>query len=151
MSEVIITQISYEFTQIRLCTNTMAELIYKDLGYKIYGALYEVYNNLGYGHRESVYQKALADELYNRLIPFARELRLSVFYKGQKVGEYIPDFVVDGKVILELKALEYLPPLLSTQLVNYLKGTNFRLGLLVNFGAPKLQIIRKVWGTIGEN
>lgn len=129
----------------------MAELIYKDLCYKINGAIYEVYNTLGYGHREAVYQKALAEEFSERSIFFKREAALDVFYKDKVVGKYIPDFVVDNKVIIELKSLEFLPPRLATQLINYLKGTNFKLGLLVNFGNTKLEIVRRIWGVISEN
>ncbi len=95
--------------------------------------IYEVYNTLGFGHRETVYQKALAEEFNRRKIPFEREKKLNVLYKGKGVGLYIPDFVVDGKVILEIKA------------------TGFRLGLLANFGTNKLQIIRKVWGNVSVN
>jgi len=121
-------------------------LIYEELSYKIRGVFFEVYNNLGYGHRETVYQKALAAELALQKICFKRELRLNVSYKGKSVGVYIPDFVVEDKIIIEVKSLEFLPPKLSSQLINYLKGTNFRLGFIVNFGSPKLEIVRRVWG-----
>lgn len=70
---------------------------------------------------------------------------MSIVYSDKTVGKYQPDFTIDDKIILEIKAVEYLPKKLATQLVYYLKGTDFKLGYLVNFGAPNLQIIRKVW------
>jgi len=126
----------------------MGSLIYEDLNYKIRGTLFEVYNTLGFGHRELVYQKSLAQEFSLRKIPFKREVHLDVIYKGVKTGLYIPDFVIDDKAILEIKSLEFVPEKLNSQLINYLKGTNFHLGFLVNFGSNKLQITRKVWGTV---
>lgn len=129
----------------------MVVLIYKELGYQINGAIYEVYNTLGYGHREAVYQQALAEELRQKKIPYKKEFKLTVYYKDTPVGVYIPDFVVDDKIIIELKSLDYLSPKLINQLTNYLKGTNFHLGLLVNFGTTKLEIQRRVWGKVSEN
>lgn len=120
-------------------------LLYADLTYQIRGAIFTVYNQLGYGHKEEVYQKALAKELEIIEIPYQREKSLNVEYKGEKVGNYRPDFVVDDKILLELKAVEFMPKSYETQLLHYLKSTGFQLGLLVNFGAPKLTIKRLVW------
>lgn len=121
------------------------KLIYADLTYKVRGAIFNVYNNLGFGHKEQVYQKALAKELEELGIPYTRERNLKVTYKGEIVGNYKPDFIVDEKVILELKAVEFVPKTFETQLINYLKATNYNVGLLVNFGSPKLVIRRFVW------
>lgn len=121
------------------------DLLYGDITYKIRGAIFSVYNELGYGHKEQVYQKALEKELKERNIPFEKEANLNVKYKNEKVGNYRPDFVIEEKVILELKAVELLPKTFETQLLHYLKTTNFNLGLLVNFGSPKLQIKRIIW------
>ena len=125
--------------------NTDKKLIYADLTYRLRGAVFAVYNTLGSGHKEQVYQKALAKEMTELQIPYQREVSLNVSYKGEPVGNYRPDFVVDDKVIIELKAVEFMPKVYETQLVHYLKTTGFQLGLLVNFGAPKLQIKRLVW------
>jgi len=120
-------------------------LLYPDLSYQLQGCFYKVYNTLGFGHKEVAYQRALEHELTLRNIPFEKEKRLPIIYEGKKIAEYIPDFVIDQKIIVEIKALEFLPKKLITQLIYYLKGTNYQLGYLVNFGAPKLQIIRRIW------
>lgn len=125
--------------------STDNKLIYADLTYRIRGAIFNVYNELGYGHKEEVYQKALAKEFENLTIPYQREKNLSVQYKGEHVGNYRPDFVIDDKVIIELKAVEFMPKTFETQLLHYLKTTGFQLGLLVNFGSPKLNIRRLIW------
>lgn len=122
-----------------------SNLLYDDLTYKIRGALFQVYNTLGFGHKESVYQKALEHEFTIRNINLSKEKRLNVIYDGKVVGYYIPDFIVEDKLIIELKSIEFLPQTFEKQLIYYLKGTNYKLGLLVNFGASKLIVKRKIW------
>lgn len=121
------------------------DLLYEDLTYKVRGAIFAVYNGLGYGHKEDVYQKALVKELAIQSISFTRETPLKVSYKGEIVGNYRPDFVIEDKIILELKATEFIPKVFEAQLLHYLKTTGFSLGLLVNFGAPKVIIKRFIW------
>ena len=121
------------------------KLVYADLTYKVRGCIFNVYNTLGYGHKEQVYQKALEKELNDQKVPVKREVSLKVLYKDEKVGNYRPDFVVDDKAIIEIKAVEFMPKSYEQQLLHYLKSTNFELGLLVNFGRPKLEIKRLVW------
>jgi len=121
------------------------QLLYPELSYRLQGCFFKVYNILGFGHKEIAYQRALEQELTLQHIPFQREVHLSITYKEKKIAEYVPDLVIDEKIIVETKALEFLPNKFIAQLVNYLKGTNFQLGYLVNFGAPKLQIIRRIW------
>jgi GxxExxY protein len=125
--------------------NTDNKLIHADITYKVRGATFNVYNSLGYGHKEQVYQKALARELEELNVPYKREEKLAVKYKEEVVGSYRPDFVVDGKIILELKAVEFIPKAYETQLLQYLKTTGFELGLLINFGTNKLFIKRLIW------
>lgn len=125
--------------------HTDKKLIYADITYKVRGAIFNVYNQLGYGHKEQVYQKALEKEFSEINLPFKREISLNVSYKNEIVGNYRPDFVVDDRVIIELKAVEFLPKSFETQLLHYLKATGYQLGLLVNFGSTKLQIRRLVW------
>ncbi len=120
------------------------QLIYADLTYKIRGAIFEVFNQIGFGHKEEVYQKALGIEFAERKIAFDREKSLPVIFKNTKVGTYRPDFVVADKIILELKSLPSLPESLDNQLLHYLIRTNFKLGLLVNFGSSKLFIKRLI-------
>lgn len=128
-----------------LSKQSTSKLIYSDLTYRIRGAIFAVYNGLGFGHKEQVYQKALEKELTNLEIPYKREAVLDVKFKNAVVGIYRPDFVVDGKVILEIKAVDFMPKSYEEQLLHYLKTTGFSLGLLVNFGTPKLFIKRLIW------
>lgn len=121
------------------------KLLYSDITYQIRGAIFEVYNELGSGHKEAIYQKALAKEFNNRNIPFKREADLKIIYKGEKVGTYRPDFIIDNKIIIELKAVEFMSKAYEQQIVHYLKSVDINLGLLVNFGAPKLYIKRLIW------
>ena len=122
----------------------MAEILFKELSYAVVGAAMEVHRALGAGFLESVYQAALAYELRLRNIPFEEQVRLPVYYKGQLVGEYIADFVIDSKIILEIKAITELSDVHRAQAINYLAVTGFELALLLNFGAPKLQQERLV-------
>jgi len=108
--------------------------LYKELTQKIIGCSYRVHNELGAGFLEKVYQNALAIELRESRVPFEQEFPLSVHYRGHLVGEYVPDFIVDSKVIVELKATSDLAAPHEVQLVNYLKATGLRVGLLINFG-----------------
>lgn len=119
--------------------------LYADMTYRIRGAMYKVHQTLGSGHKEGVYHKALEEEFRLRGIPFNSEEILAVAYQGVKVGIYKPDFIVDDKVLIELKALPILPAQAERQLSYYLRGTDYKLGLLVNFGSSSLVIIRKIW------
>ena len=124
--------------------NTTEEFLYKDLTYAIIGAAMEVHKVLGPGFLESVYEEALAHEFDLRGIPYERQAKLAVRYKGIVAGEFRADFLVDGKVVVELKAIKALMEGDEAQLLNYLKGTGYRVGLLLNFGAPSLEYKRRV-------
>ena len=115
------------------------QLIYPEECYAIRGAIYEVYRELGNGFREEVYQQCLERELAARSIPFDAKKELHIFYKGVPIEKtYIPDFYCYGKIIVEIKAVETLTKEHRAQLMNYLRLTGSKLGLLVNFGAyPK--------------
>jgi GxxExxY protein len=122
----------------------MAKILYKDLSYAIVGAAMEVHRILGPGFLEAVYQAALAHELALRDIRFEQFKRLPVMYKGILVGDYVADFVVEDKVILEIKAVSELHPKHEAQAINYLTATGFRLAILLNFGSGSLQHRRLV-------
>jgi GxxExxY protein len=120
-------------------------LIYEDLSHKILEAYFNVFKHLTTGLLESVYENALCIELDEMKIPYERQKHLSVYYKGRIVGEFIPDIVVDDKIILELKSIPSLTPSNSAQLINYLNITQFKVGYLLNFGESRdyKRIIRK--------
>ena len=120
------------------------DLLHKDLTYTIIGAAMDVHRVLGCGFLEAVYEAALAIELHARGVPFRRQAPLAVAYKGQVVGEYVADLVVDDKVIVELKAVKALIPIHDAQLINYLNATPLRVGLLINFGASSLEHRRRI-------
>ncbi|MDR2843406.1 MAG: GxxExxY protein [Candidatus Symbiothrix sp.] len=110
------------------------ELLCRDLTVEIIKAFYKVYNQLGYGFLERVYQNALFFELKNQGFDCKAQYKIDVYYLDQKVGEYYADIIVNDKVILELKAAESLCEAHECQLLNYLKATNMEVGLLLNFG-----------------
>ncbi len=108
---------------------------YKEETYKINGAAMKVYNTLGHGFLEAVYQEALEIEFVKRGIPFEREKELKIYYEGKEMRQtYRADFVCYGDIIVELKAVANLDDAHRSQVYNYLKATGFKLGLLYNFG-----------------
>jgi len=117
----------------------MAELLYKELTYAVIGAAMEVHNVLGSGFLEVVYQKALAREMLLRKIAFNEQVKLPVSYKGLLIGEYIADYTVEGKLIVEIKAVSKLNRAHQAQAMHYLASTGYRLALLINFGANSLE------------
>jgi len=124
--------------------SVVTEFLYKDLTYAIIGAAMEVHRVLGPGFLESVYEEALAHEFDLRSIPHERQAKLAVRYKGIIAGEFRADCLVDGKVVVELKAIKALTEGDEAQLLNYLKGTGYRVGLLLNFGSASLEHKRRV-------
>lgn len=117
---------------------------HKELTRKIIGAAMEVYNTLGCGFLESVYEEALTLEFRLQNIEFERQKPLDVFYKGTKVKQFECDFLVAGSVLVELKATKELSGIDKAQVLNYLKSTDLKLGLLLNFGASSLQYKRVI-------
>ena len=110
-------------------------LIYSRESYAIDGAAMEVYNQLGHGFLEAVYQEALEREFLSRGIPFEREKLLTISYKGENLKQtYKADFVCYGKIIVELKAVSELTDAHRSQIYNYLHATGFRLGIILNYG-----------------
>ena len=111
--------------------------------YAIIGAAMEVHRQLGKGFLEAVYQDALAIEMSARDIPYAREVGIPIFYKGQQIPTlYRADFICYDNIIVELKALDKLSTKEIAQILNYLKATKSKLGLLINFGADSLEYKR---------
>ncbi|MDT8412189.1 MAG: GxxExxY protein [Vicingaceae bacterium] len=122
----------------------MTELLHKDITDRIIKAFYEVYNELGYGFLEKVYENALFLELSTLGLICEKQKKINVFYDDQIVGEYYADIIVNNAVIIELKAAETLCEEHEFQLINYLKATEIEVGLLLNFG-KKPQFKRKIF------
>jgi GxxExxY protein len=122
----------------------MSDYIYKEESYKIRGAIYEVYKGIGSGFLEAVYQECLEKEFRLRGIPFSSQHNLHISYKGEElIQQYKADFVCYDKIILEIKAVKNLEDIHFAQVMNYLKATGFKLGLIVNFHShPKADIKR---------
>lgn len=118
-------------------------LLYAEESYAIRGAFFEVHKALGPGFLEKVYQESLAKEFLLRGIPFKREVRILVNYKGEPLHQnYIADFICFDKIIVECKAVSQLSTTHKAQLINYLKASNLRLGFLVNFSDMFINPIR---------
>jgi len=115
---------------------------YKELTYKIIGAAMEVHNHLGPGHNEEVYQKALENEFKNQGLAFESQKSVSIEYKGSQVGLRFLDFVVDDRVIVEIKATSELTSLHQWQVLYYFAATEYPIALLINFGSDKLEYKR---------
>lgn len=120
------------------------EFLYEDLTERIIKCFYEVYDELGTGFLESVYEKSLMVEL--KICGFKTDAQksLDVYYKNQLVGDFKADIIVEDKVIIEIKAVSKLAPQHEAQLINYLKATGIKVGLLVNFG-EKLEFKRRIF------
>jgi len=116
-------------------------ILYRDESYQIIGACFDVYKEKGNGFLEAVYQECLAIELRSAGIPFVEKSKLTLCYKGKPLQQtYEPDFVCHDKIILEIKAVKNLTDEHRAQVINYLKSTGTKLGLLVNFGHyPKIE------------
>ena len=122
----------------------MGNLIYEDLTYKMRKSLFNVYNELGPGFREETYKQAVMIDFENEGVPFVCEKTYQVSYLGEKVDKYRVDILVYDKIILELKAVSELNPRFEAQLLSYLKVTQLKIGLLVNFGNKPFAIRRFV-------
>jgi len=120
-------------------------LEHEDITEDIIGSAFEVYNILGYGFLEKVYQKALQVELLNRGRSAELEHSITVKFKGAVVGEYAADLLVDGKVLVELKVAERYNSKDEPQLLNELKATGVKVGLLINFGKEKVEFKRFIY------
>jgi GxxExxY protein len=122
------------------------EVWHREECYQIQGAVFDVYREMGCGFLEAVYQECLEKELSKRGVPFVVHQELKLFYKGEMLQQtYIPDFICHESIIVELKALSVTTGTHKAQVLNYLKATGMRLGLLVNFGCyPKATVERIV-------
>lgn len=123
----------------------MTEVILKELSYQVISAVFEVHNVLGSGFLEKVYERALVKECNLRNIAVETQKEIKISYKGETIGSYFADILVDSQIIVELKAVPAILPVHEAQLLNYLKTTGIKLGLLVNFGCKKVEYKRMVY------
>lgn len=121
--------------------------MYKELSYLVHGAAIEVRKDFGPGHKEKLYQTALAQEFTRRAVRFEQEKSISIYSPkdGQKVGLYRPDFIVDGKIIVELKAEKFIHPDEIKRLYDYLRNSRFELAYLINFVPTPLLVKRVIF------
>ena len=111
----------------------MGELIYPELSFNIIGIVFKIFNQLGYGYQEKHYQRALASELKKESIDFSREKEVEIKYNGELIGKYYLDFIVDKKIILELKVLPTFKSSNLRQTLEYLNATKLKLAILIYF------------------
>ena len=123
---------------------TEKEYKYSDITHKIIGAAMKVHSTLGNGFQEVIYQRALAIEMAEQGLTFQRELEMQIYYRAQEIGTRRVDFLVEDKVMVELKALTMLEDVHLAQAINYLEAYNLEIGLLINFGAKSLEYRRVI-------
>ena len=116
----------------------------------IIGCAYKVYNTLGFGFLESVYENCMAIELKNFSLSYETQKPIQVLYENKVVGNFVADIVIDDIIIVELKSVKNISPSHEVQLVNYLEATGKPVGLLINFGEEKVEVKRKVKNIKGE-
>lgn len=122
-------------------------LIYSDITYQIRGACFWIWKEFGNAHKESIVDKALTEELRKRGLKVDTQKRIDVYYEGEKVGTYVPDKIINDCVLVEVKRKPSLTKQDEKQFWHYLKGTSYKLGLLINFGDERLQIKRIIYDT----
>ncbi len=120
------------------------EIIYKDLSYKITGLALEVHNELGCGFLEKVYENAMMMLLESEGIPAKQQATVNVYFHERVVGQYFADILVDNKIILELKTVDVITNVHTAQVLNYLRATGIKLGIILNFANPKFTFKRFV-------
>lgn len=123
------------------------EIIYKELSYKVQGILMEVRKLFGPGHKEIIYCNAVEELLQKEKINYKREANINIYspITGRAIGNYRPDFIIDDKIILEAKAVDYIPKNFIDQMYSYLRVSDFQLGIFVNFRSQKLFIKRIIY------
>lgn len=120
------------------------DLIFPELSYKIIGILFEVYNEMGYGYQEKYYQKAISDRLKETSLFFREQVPIKITFNDNKIGQYFLDFVVENKIVLEIKKMDKFLKSNIDQTYAYLKSTGLKLGILANFTKKGLQYKRIV-------
>ena len=125
----------------QLCHSDRSKYLHSEITEQIIGGFYETYNELGHGFLESVYEEALFRVLREKGLRVGRQVPVAVWFRGEQIGQFFADMVVNGSVIIELKAVRVLEPAHEAQLLNYLRATSLEIGLLLNFG-PRATVRR---------
>lgn len=131
--------------------NDAEKFLYSDITYKIRGACFEVYKQFGGAFKEKVIENALLEELKNRELEIETQKRIDIYFKDKKVGTYVPDIIVNKSVLVELKCKPFITKEDERQFWLYLKGSEYKLGLLINFGSNKLEIRRRIYDSARKN
>lgn len=123
-------------------TNVTDKVLHKKLSYILVGVLFDIYNELGYGYHEKHYEKAIEKELLRRKIPYKRQLCCKLVLKGEEIGKYYFDFLIDDKIVLEIKRGNYFSRKNIDQVKGYLKVVDLQLGILANFTQSGIKFMR---------
>jgi GxxExxY protein len=127
----------------RMILNAAGEnILFPELSYQLMGIAFDIHNILGPGFSENIYEAAFVKELQSHQIAFEQQLPLEVYYKGERIGIYRVDLLIENKIVVELKAVSTLNDLFKQQTLSYLKAGNYRLGILINFGSKRLEHTR---------
>ena len=137
-ASILNANLSHQIARAAGVANAGPELIHRDLSYAINGAAIEVHKHIGPGQLESVYERALCEELGMRGLQFDRQVPVQATYKGKLVGAFYADVIVENQVVIELKVVAKIMPAHRQQVLTYLRATGLRLGLIMNFNAPVL-------------
>lgn len=129
----------------RMDTNKDKKIVYPELSYQLMKILFTVHNRLGPDLQEKHYQRAITLELGKQKINFEREKEIDIFYDGNNIGKYYLDFLIEGKIILEIKVAKNLVAKFSKQVIEYLKSAPYKLAIIANFGKQRLEYKRLVY------
>ncbi|MFA5088114.1 MAG: GxxExxY protein [Candidatus Omnitrophota bacterium] len=121
------------------------KFLYKELSYKLVGCFYDAYNELGPAHKEQVYHEALKILFAEEGITYQSKPKMPILFRDKRIGVYEPDFLIEEKIIVEIKSTQGVPKAFEQQLTYYVKGTKYKIGYLVNFGESKIDIRRKIY------
>ncbi|MFA4872123.1 MAG: GxxExxY protein [Patescibacteria group bacterium] len=123
----------------------IGDFLYEEESYKIRGCCFKVYNSLGGNIKEKIIEKALLNELKSQGFLIENQVRIDIIYNNEKIGVYIPDIIINNKIIIELKSKPFIMREDEKQFWGYLKGSKYQLGFLINFGPQKLTIKRFIY------
>lgn len=128
-----------------MATKNGEKLLYEDASYLIRGACFDLYRKFGGAFKESVINKALVVELKSKGLTVETQKRIDILHRGERIGVYIPDIIVNGNILIELKVKSFLMEEDDRQFWHYLTGSEYQLGFLINFGSRKLEIKRRIY------